>query len=515
MPLRVGMGVVEETSPRPCPVREGVRGGGATFVFRGTANDEELIKRVEQLPLEERVLDGVPELEASGIRAALAQLPTSALLESAKGFGELGRYSLFAAFPRGIFEISGGRWRLSNAWPGERPDPSSSPFQALRALLRQTARRERSKHFFHGGWIGFLGYDLAPLLERVPRRAPPRGTVPDLHLAYYDTFVIHDRSKSRFEIVGIDRFAEGESRRRQRVERFLETISSKPPRVEEEGVPLVSTAPASDFSPDEYCHAVERILEYIRAGDIFQANLSQCFSAPWQGTVESLYNRSLSMSPAPFAALLRNDEWSVVSTSPERFLKVQPDGWVETRPIKGTRARGRDKIHDLLLRAELGASEKDRAELTMIVDLERNDLGRVCEYGTVSVTGHAEVESFSNVHHLVSTVRGKLHPSRDVVDLLRASFPGGSITGAPKIRAMQVIDELERGRRGVYTGAIGYFSDHGGVDFNIAIRTLVVEGGNVSYHVGGGIVADSNPILEYRETLTKGERMRAILMGED
>ncbi|MFO0945101.1 MAG: aminodeoxychorismate synthase component I [Planctomycetota bacterium] len=467
------------------------------------------------MPLEERVLDGESELDVNGIRAGLAKLPSCALLESANGFGDLGQFSIFAAFPRGVFEISADQWRLSESWPGERPEPSLSPFQALRSLLKQTAIKQKSKHVFCGGWIGYLGYDLAPLLERVPRRNAKVDTAPDLHLAYYDTFVLQDRIRNRFDVVGVDRFEEGEVRRRQRLERLLDTISSATPIDDEDATPLVASAPISDFTPDEYCHAVERILEYIRAGDIFQANLSQRLSAPWKGNVESLYGRSISLSPAPFASLLRHGDWAVVSTSPERFLKVEPDGWVETRPIKGTRARGRDKIHDLLLRAELGASPKDRAELTMIVDLERNDLGRVCEYGSVNVSGHAVVESFSNVHHLVSTVRGKLHPNRDVVDLLGASFPGGSITGAPKIRAMEIIDELERCRRGVYTGAIGYLSDHGRADFNIAIRTIVVDGKTATYHVGGGIVADSNPVAEYRETMIKGERLRAILMGEN
>jgi para-aminobenzoate synthetase component 1 len=449
----------------------------------------------------------------SALRAAVAQQADCALLESAPGFDDLGRWSILAAYPRAIFQVRDARWSLSSDWPGARPQSSLSPLKALRHLTQQTMTNEPEQAPFAGGWIGFWGYDLAPLLERLPRRLPRQGTIPDMHLAYYDTFAVFDQRNRDLNIVAVDRFREGKRKLQERVRRFL-ALAAEGPRVEDAGGPLVSNAPTSQFTPDEYCWTVKRILEYIRAGDIFQANLSHRFSAPFASRAEILYSRSQELSPAPFGALLRHADWSIVSTSPERFVQMNPSRRVETRPIKGTRPRGRDTIHDLLLRAELGASEKDRAELTMIVDLERNDLGRVCNYGSIRVAGHAQVESFSNVHHLVSTVTGQLHPDRDRIDLLRAMFPGGSITGAPKIRAMEIIDELERCRRGVYTGAIGYISDDGHLDFNIAIRTLVVDEGTVHYQVGGGIVADSDPLAEYRETLAKGKRMRDILLGE-
>lgn len=445
---------------------------------------------------------------------ALAQLEGSAILESGTGFGELGRYGLYAAFPRATFTIIGDQWKLDGDWPLEHPKPTHGPFAALRALLAQT-RRPAMPHgsIFQGGWIGLFGYDLAPLIERLPQRHTRNSRVPDLSISYYDTFAIHDEWSSQISLHATDMGGATASDAADRLCRLEEALSSQP--VDQDADSLRCGPLESDFTPDEYCHAVARVIEYLRAGDIFQANLSQEFSAPFQGRIEHLFERAMRMSPSPFGALIRGDGWDIVSTSPERFLLADADGTVETRPIKGTRPRGRDPIHDLLLKEELSLSEKDAAELTMIVDLERNDLGRVCQYGSVRVQEHRRIESYANVHHSVSTVRGQLRPECDLVDLFLATFPGGSITGAPKIRAMEIIDELERGRRGAYTGAIGYISDHGRMDLNIAIRTIVRDGDRVSYRVGGGIVIDSDPLTEYRETLVKGQQIRRILQGAE
>lgn len=445
------------------------------------------------------------------IRGAVSRLANAAILESSPGYGALSRFSIYADQPRAIFQAMGSDWQLTGDWPGRKPS-SRCPLDAIRELLCVEPEVPARWPFF-GGWIGYFGYDVALLLESLPRQHPRSSSLPDIHLAYYDTFAIHDLTTGTMEIVATNRFGEPASEVEERTERLQRLIAEFQPE-EDDGRPLVEHAPASDFTPDEYCWAVERILEYLRAGDIFQANFTHRFSAPFRGNVPTLYERCRRRTPAPFSALLRHPQWNVVSTSPERFLKVTPGGQVETRPIKGTRARGSDPIHDLLLREELLSSAKDHAELTMIVDLERNDLGRVCEFGSVKVTHHAQVESYSNVHHLVSCVEGKLRPGCDVMDLLRSAFPGGSITGAPKIRAMQIIDELERCRRGVYTGAIGYFSDNGHADWNIAIRTMVLEDDTVHYHVGGGIVVDSDPLAEYRESLIKGRKLREVLLGE-
>lgn len=449
---------------------------------------------------------------------SLASVPGAAVLESGPGYGELGRYSLYATCPRAQFEVAEGRWTLTSDAPLAMPPLEATPFDALRNLLAQTAvptneSTHRDGPIFQGGWIGFFGYDLAPMIERLPRRFPREGSLPDLHLAYYDVFAIHDRLTGTIEAYSIDRFGEGGSAGQARLRELIALLERL--GLTDSGIPLVADGLDVDFTPDEYCWAVGRALEYLRAGDIFQANLSQGFSGTLIGPVEAIWARALRKSPAPFSAMLRGRDWSIVSTSPERFLLLTPDRRVETRPIKGTRPRGRDPILDLLLRDELYRSSKDAAELNMIVDLERNDLGRVCEFGSVRVSSHRRMESFANVHHLVSTVEGRLRPEVDFVDLFTATFPGGSITGAPKIRAMEIIDELERGRRGAYTGAIGYISDHGRVDLNIAIRTIVVDAQRVEYRVGCGIVADSDPLSEYRETLAKGRRLRGVLLDED
>ncbi len=254
------------------------------------------------------------------------------------------------------------------------------------------------------------------------------------------------------------------------------------------------------------------MLDYIAAGDVYQVNLSQRFSTRGSFDPLDLYLRLRDGSPAPFAAYLHWDDMAVISASPEWFYQTRGDRIV-TRPIKGTRPRGRTEDDDARLAAELAASPKDRAELTMIVDLERNDLGRVCQYGSVVVRDALLVESFAQVHHLVATVEGRLRSGVGPVDVIRAMFPGGSITGAPKIRAMEIIDELEPNRRSLYTGAIGYLGRGGSSAFNIAIRTILVEGDRASYQVGGGIVADSDPEAEYEETLAKGRALRAVLEG--
>jgi para-aminobenzoate synthetase component 1 len=259
----------------------------------------------------------------------------------------------------------------------------------------------------------------------------------------------------------------------------------------------------STFTRDEYLDAVTRVREHILAGDIYQANLSQRFDAPLRESAWSLYRRLRTQNAAPFAAFLDLPDATILSASPERFLQVDEAGHVETRPIKGTRARLEDPAADAAAGEALLASAKDRAENVMIVDLMRNDLSRVCAPGTVRVPELFALERYATVHHLVSTVVGTLGPGKTAFDLLRAAFPGGSITGAPKIRAMEIISELEPTERGVYSGAIGYISLSGAMDMNIAIRTAVVRDGRVYFSAGGGVVADSDPVREYQETLDK------------
>jgi para-aminobenzoate synthetase component 1 len=455
------------------------------------------------------------DVPAERLAAVIGSWSGASLLESAPGFGDAGRWSILAAQPRFVFEATGSRWRL--AGPGLAESGEGDVLAIFGRLLRRFELAEARDPPdpglppFRGGFIGFLGYDLAPQLERLPRRLARDSRLPDIRMAFYDTAVIRDARSGPARLWAWDLRGEGRRALERRcrlwkaaIGRGLRSARKRPIGTATAGEPV------SSFDKPTYLAAVRRVREYIAAGDVFQVNLSQRFTRRGRFDPLVLYLRLRDRSPAPFAALLRWGELAVVSASPEWFYQTRGDRIV-TRPIKGTRPRGRDPEDDARLAAELLAAPKDRAELTMIIDLERNDLGRVCRYGTVAVREALRLESFAQVHHLVATVEGRLRPDVGPVDIIRAVFPGGSITGAPKIRAMEIIDELEPTRRGLYTGAIGYLSRGGSSAFNIAIRTILVEGDRASYQVGGGIVADSDPEAEYEETLAKGRALQQVL----
>ncbi len=456
------------------------------------------------------------DLPAEALAAVIGSWPEPALLESGPGFGDAGRWSILAAHPRLVWEATDSRWSLRTD-AGAIQSGEGHVLEVLGDLLRRYAlaqpadRPDPALPPFQGGMIGFFGYDLAPRIERLPRRLARDSRLPDIRLALYDTAVTVDERTGIAELWAWDLTGEGRVAAQRRCDAWSEALARslrsrrpEPPRVSVLGPPSCS------FDRETYLATVRRVLEYIAAGDVFQVNLSQQFTA--RGTPEplDLYQRLKAKSPAPFAAFLRWNDLAVVSASPEWFYQTRGDEIV-TRPIKGTRPRGNNPQEDARLAGELRDSPKDRAELTMIVDLERNDLGRVCRYGSVVVNDPMTVESFAQVHHLVATVEGRLRPDAGPIDVVRAVFPGGSITGAPKIRAMEIIDELEPTRRSLYTGAIGYFSRGGSSAFNIAIRTILIEGDRASFQVGGAIVADSDPQAEYEETLAKGRGMLEVL----
>jgi len=460
----------------------------------------------------------VLDTPADRLPAVIGTWREPAFLESGPGFGEAGRWSILAARPRLVWEATDSRWsvRTDN---GAAENGDGDVLGVLDALLRRYSLADPAEQPdsavppFQGGMIGFFGYDLAPLFERLPRRLPRDSRLPDIRMALYDTAVTVDVHSGKVELWAWDLTGEG----REAAERRSHAWRSALDRAIRSPAPQTARRRASrlgrltcSFDRETYLATVRRVLEYIAAGDVFQVNVSQRFTA--QGCPEplDLYLKLRSKSPAPFAAFLRWDDLAVVSASPESFFQTKGSLLV-TRPIKGTRPRGLTPADDARLAAELRDSAKDRAELTMIVDLERNDLGRVCRYGSVVVRDRLAVESFAQVHHLVATVEGTLRPHAGPIDVLRAVFPGGSITGAPKIRAMEIIDELEPTRRSLYTGSIGYFSRGGTSAFNIAIRTILVEGDRAGFQVGGGIVADSDPDEEYEETLAKGRGLRAVL----
>ena len=455
------------------------------------------------------------DLAVDELAPRIGSWPGAALLESGPGYGESGRWSILAARPRLVFEATGSAWTVRDETGGE----TSGVGDILEALAGLIARfglaglgepSIADAPPFLGGLIGYFGYDLAPRLERLPRKAPRDSRLPDVRFALYDSAVLVDHATNTASVVAADLLGEGPSAVEARARAWRESLSR--PHVSAPGSWRLGPL-SGNFTRAGYLAAVRRTLDYIAAGDVFQVNLSQRFRAGGEPNPLAMYQRLKARSPAPFAAFLQWDDLAIVSASPELFYQTRGDRIV-TRPIKGTRPRGQSRDDDARLAAELADSPKDRAELTMIVDLERNDLGRVCQYGSVRVSEPLAIETFAEVHHLVATIEGRIRPGQGPIDVARALFPGGSITGAPKIRAMEIIDELEPTRRSLYTGAIGYFGLDGASGFNIAIRTLTVEGARVSYQVGGGIVADSDPESEYDETLHKGRGLRAVLEAD-
>ena len=417
--------------------------------------------------------------------AHIRHAPGAVLLDSARPIAERGRYDLLSAWPLEELAVAAD----------ERGEPY---LQRLRASLAQLGRAELPAGLelpFAGGLIGYLSYDFGRRLEQLPHHAVDDLGLPDARLGLYAWALISDHQLATSQLVFHPSLAQAE---RQRLIRLFSTAASEPPAAFS-----LTTVVATDISADDYRQAFERIQQYIQAGDCYQINLTQRFRARCQGDPWAAYCALRTACPTPFSGFqLLADGSALLSFSPERFIRVS-DQQVETRPIKGTRPRGKDEAEDAALAAELLASAKDRSENLMIVDLLRNDLGRSCTIGSVKVPELFSLESYPNVHHMVSSVTGELAPGKDALDLIAGSFPGGSITGAPKIRAMQIIDELEPSRRALYCGSLLYVDVRGQMDSSIAIRSLLVKDGQVSCWGGGAIVADSDWQAEYQESITK------------
>jgi para-aminobenzoate synthetase component 1 len=440
---------------------------------------------------------------------ALAGRPFSFFLDSGMDAARLGRRSFLGSDPFLVLRSRGDSVTIVR--DGAEEARQGNPFDILRGLLEIYSLNDgESPVPFVGGVVGYFSYDLCHFIERLPNRAIDDLGLPECYLAFYDAVAAFDHREKRAYLVSTGFPELGEVKRRRRAQSRLRELKSrlleKIPRTETEISPSRGTGLKANFSHQGYLEAVSRAREYICAGDIFQVNLSQRLEADLPCPPYELYRRLRAINPAPFASYFNFDGVGIVGASPERFLKVTGDR-VETRPIKGTRPRGRTPAEDHALAEELVSSVKDRAENTMIVDLERNDIGRVCRYGSVRVTEHAVLETYPTVFHLTSTVVGQLCPGKDRIDLLKATFPGGSITGAPKVRAMEIIDELEPTRRSVYTGSLGYLSFGSDMDLDIVIRTIIVKGGRAYFQVGGAIVYDSQPESEYIETLDKGRAL--------
>jgi para-aminobenzoate synthetase component 1 len=444
--------------------------------------------------------------------------PGRFLLESQGGPADITHYSFLGHQP--FAQLSCHGQHITWIENGSQQEWTGDPLIALQEQLdRFLVTFSPDLPPFQGGAVGYLGYDLGRQLERLPNTAHDDLHLPDLCFSFYDHVLVLDHLNSQATLLALPfpgRETPSIASAKQLHTYIHAAIPPASPPANANHLPTPNPQlPASNFTRASYRAAVERALDHIARGHIYQVNLAQRFNVPLTLSPDLLYRTLRTGNPAPFAAFLHYADFQIISASPERFLQFDPaTRRVETRPIKGTRPRGATPAADSQLAQDLLDSEKDKAELVMIVDLERNDLGRVCDYGSVRVTDLRRLEPYPTVWHTVATVEGRLRGNVSNTGLIRAAFPGGSITGAPKIRALKIIEESEGLRRHVYCGAIGYLSFTGHLDLNIAIRTITIKDGRAYFHAGGGIVADSDPDHEYDETLHKARALAKALNAD-
>lgn len=427
----------------------------------------------------------------------------SFLLESNIDHAGLGRYSFIGWDPFALIKSKGNN--ITIKLEDKIINQTGNPFDYLEELLVKY-KKEYSEEFpFTGGAVGYFGYDLCHHIEVLPKTVVDDVNIPDMHFGFYDGVLIIDHLKEKTFVA-----AHGIIKDCNEVINEIEQKITNSKYNENEnlnGYPVTeNTRFSSNLSEDEYNYALDKVHEYIKQGDIYQMNMTQRFEAELKTTPDKLYQILRQINPAPFSSYIPIEEAVIVSSSPERYLRLTGDS-IETRPIKGTLPRGKTPEEDEINKIALSNSEKDKAELLMIVDLERNDLGRVAKTGSVKVTELYKIETYETVFHLVSTVIAQLKKECTPIDLVKASFPGGSITGAPKIRAMEIIDELEPTARNLYTGSIGYIGFNGDMDLNIVIRTIVCKDNKAYFQAGGGIVWDSDNKLEYEESFHKARAL--------
>lgn len=436
----------------------------------------------------------------------------SFLLESPAESGSLrtSRYSFIGVNPSIVIEGKGDQVKITK--DNDIRILNGNPLEVVKSILKKR-EMERIPGLppFAGGAVGYLGYDMVHNFEKLPRHASDDLGLPDLVMMFSDVVVAFDNLEQCGWIIGLnDGARHGDSGIWKQVEETESGIMADAPIFNTKSS-LSKINVVSNLTEKEYIDMVKRCKEYISEGDIFQANLSQRLSALVKGTDPlNIYRVLMGINPSPFSAFIDTGSFQLVSSSPERLVRLN-NGVADTRPIAGTRPRGKSHAENGMLMNELITSEKERAEHIMLVDLERNDLGRVCKYGSVKVDEFMVLESYSHVTHIVSNVCGDMNPQLDAFDLIEAVFPGGTITGVPKIRCMEIIDELEPTTRGPYTGSIGYISYTGDMDLNIIIRTFIIKDGWAHVQVGAGIVADSDPEKEYKETIYKAEALLKTL----
>ena len=440
------------------------------------------------------ICNEIPWLDPFDCFIRLREDGPSFIFESHAGSPKTSRYSFIGVDPKIIIN-------------NKSDDPEISVELVRQLSLRNRVPRIDGIPPFVGGIVGYFGYGFAHLIETLPHKACNDLQIPDIVLMNVDIVVSFDNVLQKGWIIatvrenGTDEFL-----CRKRVSEVGDKIRQRNGIVKTCRYNL-KTRLMSNLTKKEYIDMVTRCKEYISSGDIFQANLSQRLSAQVKGIDPlNLYRILRRINPSPFSAFFDTGEMQLVSSSPERLVRLN-EGIVETRPIAGTRPRGVDQLKNRIQQQELLTDEKERAEHIMLVDLERNDIGRVCRFGSVHVDEFMVLEPYSHVTHIVSNVTGSIRHDKDAIDLIQAVFPGGTITGVPKIRCMEIIDELETTARGPYTGSLGYISNTGDMDFNIIIRTFVIKDGWAHVQVGAGIVADSDPVREYNETLYKAEAL--------
>jgi para-aminobenzoate synthetase component I len=484
-----------------CPVDSGLRKIDPVLALPGRPIIEELD----------------PALSAAAAFEVLKDDRYSYFLDSAMDPDKLGHFSFVGSSPVGVLKTRGREVSYTDERGSVRRQ--SDPFDALRSILTgfSLERDGNCPAPFIGGGVGYLSYDLGRHIESIPSSAADDLYLPECCLGFYDRGLVFDHQSGKGYAVSTGFPETNENARQDRAHIRLLELKNRLGACGDHR-PLATKGPAgvrsdsvqANFTRDRYLGAVERARQYIIDGDIFEVNLSQRFESRMEVPPYQLYQKLKRINPAPFASYLGFDDVQVVGASPERFLR-KTGNRVETRPIKGTRRRGKSAEEDSRLGAELLSSAKDHAENMMIVDLERNDLGRVCRYGSVRVSELAILETYPTVFHLTSTIEGELSEGKDCVDLLKATFPGGSITGAPKVRAMEIIEELEPTRRSIYTGSVGYIGFDGEMELNIVIRTFLVKGDRAYFQAGGAVVYDSDPADEYQETLDKAKALFAAL----
>jgi len=417
---------------------------------------------------------------------------------------DVGRYSIIGLEPYLIIKYKNEFLEIS--CNGQKNILKTNPFNHIENLLKKYKVKNKTKLPFIAGGIGYFGYELKNILEKLPQTTKDDLKIPDLYFVFYNSIIIYDKLKRKAYLSCIDLKSNNKKIIKKRITKLKNKINGikKDNSVKKNNKRKYKIK--LDISKKEYIDAIRKIKEYIKKGHIYQANFSQRFESDWDYNPYNLFIKLSKINPVPFSAYLNFKGFKIISSSPERFIKVNNQD-IETRPIKGTRPRGKNKEEDEQFSRELLKSKKDQAELYMIIDLERNDLSKLCIPGSVILKENKRLDSYSSVHHTVGVVKGELKKNTSLIDCIKAMFPGGSITGCPKIRCMEILDELEKNNRNIYTGSIGYLSFHDTMDLNIVIRTFIYKNKKTYFQVGGGIVIDSKPEEEYQETFDKAKAL--------